>query len=47
MNRLIEEAKEVKIDTIKFYTAGDLYKFYGKFGFKKIENEYLMDLNIK
>lgn len=47
MNELIKKVKEAKIDTIKFYTSGDLYKFYGKFGFQKIENEYLMDLNIE
>ena len=47
MNELIKEAKIAKIDTIKFYTAGNLYKFYNKFGYKMIENEYLMDLDIK
>lgn len=46
MNELLKEVKKAKIDTIKFYTAGDLYRFYERFGFKKINDEYLMELEI-
>lgn len=47
MNELLEELKKANVDTVKFYTAGDLNKFYDKFGFEKLKNEYLMELNIK
>lgn len=47
MNELIKKAKETGIDTIKFYTAGDLYRFYEKFGYKKINDEYLMELHLQ
>ena len=46
MNELIKEAKKNHIDSIKFYTADNLDIFYSKFGFNKIDNEYLMELNI-
>lgn len=46
MDELLKEIKKVNVDTFKFYTSGNLYKFYSEFGFKKIENEYLMDMNI-
>ncbi len=46
MNELIKEAKKNHIDSIKFYTADNLDKFYSKFGFNKIDNEYLMELSI-
>ena len=46
MNELIKKAKKNHIDSIKLYTADNLDKFYSKFGFNKIDNEYLMELNI-
>jgi len=46
MNELLKEVKKAKIDTVKFYTAGNLYRFYEHFGFKRINDEYLMELNI-
>ena len=46
MNELIKEAKKNHIDSIKFYTTDNLDKFYSKFGFNKINNEYLMERNI-
>lgn len=47
MNELLKEAKKANIDKIKFYTAGNLDKFYNKFGYQKIENEYLMEIELK
>lgn len=46
MEELLKEVRKANVDTFKFYTSGNLYKFYSKFGFKKIEDEYLMDMNI-
>lgn len=46
MNELIKEAKKNHIDSIKFYTTDNLDKFYSKFGFNKINNEYLMERKI-
>lgn len=47
MDEILKEAKKANIDKIKFYTAGDLYKFYDKFGYQKIDNEYLMEIKLK
>lgn len=47
MDEILKEVKKANIDKIKFYTAGDLYKFYDKFGYQKIDNEYLMEIKLK
>lgn len=44
MNELLTKLKENNVTKIKFFTAGTLDKFYSKFGFKKISDEYLMEL---
>ena len=41
-NELLKELQNHKIDMIHFYTSGDLYKFYNKFGINKVNNEYMM-----
>lgn len=46
MDELLKKVRKTNVDTFKFYTSGNLYKFYSKFGFKKIEDEYLMNMNI-
>jgi aminoglycoside 6'-N-acetyltransferase I len=46
MEELLKELKNNKIDIIHFYTSGDLYKFYNKFGFNKVSNEYIMNKSI-
>ena len=47
MNVLIKVLKEEGVSKIKFYTSGELYKFYSKFGYSKVNEEYLMELKIK
>ena len=47
MNNLLEKLNETNIDIIHFYTSGNLYKFYSKFGFEKSNNEYIMYKDIK
>ncbi len=47
MNELLSSLKENGVTKIKFYTSGSLDKFYSKFGFQKVNNEYLMDLKIQ
>lgn len=44
MNELLKKLKENNVTKIKFYTSGSLDKFYSKFGFHIIDNEYLMEL---
>ena len=46
MNELIKVLKEEGVSKIKFYTSGELYKFYSKFGYYKVNEEYLMELKI-
>ncbi len=46
MNLLLNKLKEKGITKVKFYTSGELYKFYSKFGFKKVEEEYLMEIKL-
>ena len=33
---------KTSIHMIHFYTSGDLYKFYNKFGINKVNYEYIM-----
>ena len=47
MNELIKVLKEEGVSKIKFYTSGELYKSYSKFGYSKVNEEYLMELKIK
>lgn len=46
MNELLKELKVLNVDNVKFYTTGMLDKFYNKFGYKKVNDEYLMKLSI-
>ena len=46
-NELIKVLKEEEISKIKFYTSDELYKFYSKFGYSNVNEEYLMELKIK
>lgn len=45
LNLVIEELKKQDIKKIHFYTSGTLDKFYSKSGFKKVDDEYLMELD--
>ena len=46
MESLLKDVRNQNIDLVHFYASGNLDKFYSKFGYKKVENEYLMSMKI-
>ena len=46
MSYYLRRSKEEGVSKIKFYTSGKLYKFYSKFGYSKVNEEYLIELKI-
>ncbi len=46
MESLLKDVRTKGIDIVYFYTSGNLDKFYSKFGYKKVKDEYLMSMKI-
>lgn len=46
MSELLKKLQEEGVDIIHLYTCGRLDRFYSKFGFERIEDEYIMKMKL-